>query len=121
VSRRRRKPDPPGLTLEQKRERFFQREQRDSLVWHRLTPKQRRSPYWQHREQQWKNASRIRILYLMAGEKDWPLALTPAAPLMAVLVRPGAVPGPGPQLGLLGVMSGSVPSREETEEDGGQS
>jgi hypothetical protein len=120
VSRRRRKPDPPGLTLEQKRERFFQREQRDSLVWHRLTPKQRRSPYWQHREQQWKNASRIRILYLMAGEKDWPLALTPAAPLMAVVRRLPSGAARLPPIGSLGVASGVVPSREETEEDGGQ-
>jgi hypothetical protein len=118
VSRRRRKVDPIGLTLEQKRERFFQRERRDFEVWHRLTPKQWRSPYWQQRERQWQNASRIRLLLLMAGDEDWPPPLLPAAPLKAVLLPSGAAQLP--PIGSLAVASGLVPSREETEEDGGQ-
>jgi hypothetical protein len=117
VSRRRRNADPIGLTLEQKRERFFQRERRDFEVWHRLTPKQRRAPYWQQREQQWQNAGRIRLLLLMAGQ-DWPPPLTPAAPLMAVRLPSGVAQLP--PIGSLGMASGWVPSREEPEEDGGQ-
>jgi hypothetical protein len=120
VSRRRRKADPVGLTFEEKRERFFQRERRDFEVWHRLTMKQRRSPYWQQRERQWQSASRIRLLLLMAGEKDWPPALLPAAPLMAVVRRLPSGAARLPPIGSLGVASGVVPSREETEEDGGQ-
>ena len=42
--------DQPSLTLEERRQRFWARERRDFEVWHRLTPRQRRSTYWRQRE-----------------------------------------------------------------------
>jgi hypothetical protein len=55
------------LTPEQQRQRFFERETRDAEVWARLTPRQRRTPYWRQRELQWRNAGKVGLLLLMVG------------------------------------------------------
>jgi hypothetical protein len=77
----RRAGDRPSQTLEQRRQRFWARERRDFEVWHRLTPRQRRTPYWQERERQWQNASRIALILLAAGDElPEPLARVLAPP-----------------------------------------
>jgi hypothetical protein len=65
----RRAGDRPSLTLEQRRQRFWARERRDFEVWHRLTPRQRRTPYWRQRERQWQNAAKVGLIMLAAGDE----------------------------------------------------
>jgi hypothetical protein len=52
------------MTRSRTPQRFWEREHHDLSVWHRLTPRQRRQPYWQRREIQWRKAA---LLALMAG------------------------------------------------------
>jgi hypothetical protein len=73
--------DQPSLTLEERRQRFWARERRDFEVWYRLTPRQRRSPYWRQRERQWQNAAKVGLILLAAGEElPEPLARALAPP-----------------------------------------
>jgi hypothetical protein len=73
--------DQPSLTLEERRQRFWARERRDFEVWHRLTPRQRRSPYWRQRERQWQNAAKVGLILLATGEElPEPLARALATP-----------------------------------------
>jgi hypothetical protein len=73
--------DQSSLTLEQRRQRFWARERRDFEVWHRLTPRQRRSPYWRQRERQWQNAAKVGLILLAAGDElPEPLARALAPP-----------------------------------------
>jgi hypothetical protein len=73
--------DQPSLTLEERRQRFWARERRDFEVWHRLTPQQRRSPYWRQRERQWQNAAKVGLILLATGEElPEPLARALATP-----------------------------------------
>jgi hypothetical protein len=77
----------PSLTLEQRRRRFFDRERHDFEVWPRLTPRQRRSPYWREREAQWQNAGKIGLLLHLAGEE-------PPEPLARALAPPPPIGSP---------------------------
>jgi hypothetical protein len=90
----RRKADPPGLTFEQKLQRFLERERRDFEVWPRLTPGQRRMPYWRQRERQWQNAGKLGLILHLAGDElPEPLARA-LAPLQAPAPPPGPVGSP---------------------------
>jgi hypothetical protein len=57
------------LKLEQQRQQFFERERRDWEVYPRLTERQRRSKYWRRRVAQWKNAEKVGLILLLAGEE----------------------------------------------------
>jgi hypothetical protein len=65
---RRRGGDSRPLTLEERRERFLQRERRGVETWSRLTPRQkRRQTKWQQHARQRENAARVALIMMMSG------------------------------------------------------
>jgi hypothetical protein len=92
-----------GPTLEQRAQRFWERERRDLEVYAGLTKRQRCQPKWQMRERQWRKAA---LLTLAAGG-ELPEALARMFPLPPE-IRPLA-PSPATRLLRKGLLSsGSV-------------
>jgi hypothetical protein len=65
----RRTGDRPPLTLEQRRQRFWEQERRDAAVYARLTKAQRQQPRWRHRAAQWENAAKLALILGLAGDE----------------------------------------------------
>jgi hypothetical protein len=98
---KRRGGDRSSLTLEQRRQRFWERERRDAEAYGRLTDRQRRTQTkWQLREIQWQNAAKIGLIMPTPGELPEPVARAIRA----------AAPVTGSPIGSLGLCLADVPN-----------
>jgi hypothetical protein len=98
---KRRGGDRSSLTLEQRRQRFWERERRDAEAYSRLTDRQRRNQTkWLQRQLQWENAAKVGLIMLAAGE-ELPERLARAMP---------APPVTGSPIGSLGLCLADVPN-----------